>query len=166
LRFMYVLPYSCRRALVEYVVCTDRLLRRAEQQQELTQYVGHILGVRQYRVVGEEQGISPMTDYRFPRRVGRRAMTIGVPGGMLKPTTGFAFTRIQRDAAAIVRSLLEYGHPFRVPATRRPYRLYESLMLRAMAGCGPQAAALLGTLFRYGSTERILRFLDERGAPV
>jgi lycopene beta-cyclase len=85
---------------------------------------------------------------------------------MIKPTTGFAFTRIQRDSAAIVRSLLKHGHPFDVPATPWAYRLYDSLMLRAMAAQGGRVGALLMFLFRYGSTPRILRFLDEGGAPI
>ena len=115
MRFMYVLPYAPERALVEYVVCAGRLIHQAEQQRALAAYVGDILGITQYEIVAQEHGVSPMTDYPFPRRLGRRVMTIGVPAGMLKPTTGFAFTRIQRDSAAIVRSLLEHEQPERRP---------------------------------------------------
>ena len=93
-------------------------------------------------------------------------MHIGIPGGMLKPTTGFAFTRIQRDSAAIVRSLLARGHPFGVTASNRAYRLCDSLLLHAMACRGGQMGSLLTTFFKYGSTGLILKFLDEQGAPV
>jgi lycopene beta-cyclase len=166
MRFFYVLPYTAQRALVEYVVCADQPVRRAAQEQALHVYIREVLGIAQYRVVSQEQGINPMTDYPFPRRAGRHIMRIGIPAGMLKPTTGFAFTRIQRDAAAIVRSLVDHGHPFQVPAAAWGYRLYDSLLLGTMARQGRHMGMLLTTLFRLGSPERILRFLDERGAPL
>jgi lycopene beta-cyclase len=168
-RFFYLLPYSDHEALIEYVACVpgpDRLLDATDQEQAGTAYMTDVLGLDCYRVRAREQGISPMTDYPFPRRQGRHIMNIGVAGGRIKPSTGFAFMRIQHDCAAIVRSLRAAGHPFHVPATRRGYRLYESWMLGAMAGHGPQIGPLLTTFFRYGSTRRILRFLDERGAPI
>lgn len=165
LRFFYLLPYSAHRALIEYVVCTNDLLHRAEQEQEITTYTREILNIGDYNVVATEHGINPMTDYRFPRRTGHHIMSIGVPAGMLKPTTGFAFTRIQRDSAAIVRSLVKRGHPFAVPASRWGYLLYDSVMLRAIAHHGGRIGSLLAFLFRYGSTPSILRFLDEIGVP-
>jgi lycopene beta-cyclase len=166
MRFFYVLPYSDRRALVEYVACTERLLHRAEQEAAIKGYLREVLGVARYRVLSEEQGANPMTDYPFPRRAGRRIMRTGIAGGMLKPTTGFAFTRIQRDSAAIVRSLLGQGHPFGVPVCPGAYRICDSLMLHGMARHGGQMASLLATFFKYGSPRRILRFLDQRGAPL
>ncbi len=165
MRFFYVLPYTPQRALVEYVVCADQLLPRAAQEQAQHTYIRDILGIAQYQVVAREQGINPLTDYPFPRRAGRHILRIGIPGGMLKPTTGFAFTRIQRDAAAVVQSLVAHGHPFAVPAPAAGYRLADSLLLRAMARHGGRMGALLATLFRLGSPAHILRFLDEQGAP-
>ena len=85
---------------------------------------------------------------------------------MLKPSTGFAFARIQRDSAAIVRSLLEHDQPFDVPRAEWAYRLFEPLMLSAMARHGEKLGSVLGALFRMGSTPRILSFLDEQGMPL
>jgi lycopene beta-cyclase len=93
-------------------------------------------------------------------------MAIGIAGGMLKPSTGFAFARIQRDSAEIVRSLLENGQPFDVPRSGWAYRLSEPLMLWAMAGHGQQLGSLLGALFKVGRTRKILSFLDEEGMPI
>ena len=164
-RFCYILPYSSSYALVEFVACGKEAPGPAEQDEALRRYIGDVLCISDYRVVAQEQESNPMTDYTFPRREGAHIMTIGAPAGRLKPTTGFAFTRIQRDSAAIVRSLLEHGHPFSVPPSRTPYRLCDSLMLRAMAHYGPQVGSLFVGLFRIGSTRRILTFLDEEGAP-
>ena len=169
LRFLYVLPSHPQHALVEHVACVPaavKLMDRQEEEEALRYYIERTLGITCYSVVGEEEGVNPMTGYPFPRRKSKHIMTIGIAGGMLKPSTGFAFARIQRDSAAIVRSLLEHGHPFDVPRTGWPYRLSEPLMLWAMARHGQIVGTLLGSLFRVGSTRRILNFLDEKGMPL
>ena len=78
-------------------------------------YLETVLGIKEYRIVATEGGVNPLTDQPFPRRLGRRIMTIGIPGGRVKPSSGYAFWRIQQDSAAIVRSLLQVEHPFDVP---------------------------------------------------
>ena len=168
-RFLYVLPSHRRRALVEHVACipaSHRLMHKQEQEEALKSYIERTLGITGYTVAGQEQGVNPMTDYPFPRRTSSHAMTIGIAGGMLKPSTGFAFARIQRDSAAIVSSLLDHGHPFDVPRTEWPYRLFEPVMLWAMARDGEKVGSLLGALFKVGRTHRILSFLDEKGMPL
>jgi lycopene beta-cyclase len=141
-------------------------MHKQEQDLALKNYIESTLGVTGYRVVNQEQGVNPMTDSPFPRRRGRHVMVIGIAGGMLKPSTGFAFARIQRDSAAIVRSLVEHGQPFNVSRTDWVYRLFDPLMLWAMARKGEQVGSLLGMLFRVGRTHRILSFLDEKGLPL
>lgn len=159
-RFFYVLPFSEHHALVEYV-----LLSRDEYDQALQVYLETVLGIKDYRILAEESGINPMTDQPFPRRAGRRIMTIGVLGGRVKPTTGYAFCRIQQDSAAIVQSLLRVGHPFNVPPDSRYYRLCDSLMLQIMVRHGEQIKPIFTALFKHNPIERVFRFLDETASP-
>jgi len=88
-------------------------------------------------------------------------MTIGIQGGRIKPSTGYAFTRMQKDSSAIVRSLLEVGHPFRVPAGPRRYRVFDSVLLEMMTQHGERIESIFTALFKYNPAERIFRFLDE-----
>ncbi len=167
--FLYVLPYGEHHGLVEHVACIPanrRLMRGREQEQHLKNYIEHTLGISGYTVLREEQGVNPMTDYPFPRHRSRHVMAIGIAGGQLKPSTGFAFARIQRDSEAIVRSLLTHNHPFDVPRTEWPYRLFEPLMLWLMSKHGNMVGSMLGFLFKIGRTHRILDFLDEHGLPI
>ena len=105
--FFYILPHDKQRALLEYTVFSHQPWPRAEYERELRAYLEGTLSLSDYRMVGTEQGIIPMTDHPFRRRLGRRIMAIGTAGGMVKPSTGYAFARIQRDSRAIVRSLLD-----------------------------------------------------------
>jgi lycopene beta-cyclase len=162
MRFFYVLPTSSRRALVEYTLFSERVLEEAEYQDALRAYLREVLGVDRYEVAATEFGIIPMTDYPFPRRLGRRIMAIGTRGGRVKPSTGFAFRRIQADTANIVRSLEIHGDPFHIPADPLSHRLYDSTMLRIMQGDPERVGDILLGMFGRNPVARVFQFLDER----
>jgi lycopene beta-cyclase len=124
------------------------------------------LQIKSYRILGREAGVSPQTGYRFPRRTGQHIMTIGTKGGRIKPSSGYAFTRIQADSAAIVRSLIQAGHPFQVPADPWLYRFNDTVILRIMAQRGEWAKPFFTTLFKHNPIDRIFRFLDQRASPL
>jgi lycopene beta-cyclase len=161
MHFFYVLPFSEHCALVESVLCTAVPVSWELCEQALRVYLGTILGIKAYSTRREEQGISPLTDWPFPRQTGKRIMAIGTHGGMVKPSTGYAFLRIQEDSSAIVRSLLEVGHPFSVPPGPRRYRYFDAVMLEIMTHDGERIEPTFTALFKRNPVERIFRFLDE-----
>lgn len=163
-RFFYVLPYSERRALVEYTLFSTAHLCQSEYQGALKAYIQDTLGIQRYRILGRESGGIPVTDHPFPRRTGQRIMAIGLKGGRLKPTAGYAFTRIQKDSAAILRSLLENGHPFDVPTDPERYRFMDALLLDLMCLHGEQIKPIFTELFKNNPVERIFRLLDEEAS--
>ena len=59
LRFFYLLPYSDHHALIEYVVCTDDLLHRAEQEQAITTYIREILNIEATTLLPRSKGSTP-----------------------------------------------------------------------------------------------------------
>jgi lycopene beta-cyclase len=160
MRFFYVLPLSARRALVECVT-----LGALDYESALREYLGTVLGLESYRILPVEGGASPITDQPFQRRAGASVLNIGVLGGMIKPSTGYAFLRIQQDSRAIVESLLQTGHPFRLPGGSRYYRLCDATLLQIMAHQGDRMEAILAALFQNNPVERVLRFLDEAATP-
>jgi len=107
-------------------------------------------------------GIIPMTDHPFPRQLGNRVLSIGARGGRVKPSTGFAFSRIQRDTRAIVNSLVHHHHPFDIPPDSRRHRFYDSIMLDVMLRQNDQVKQILTTMFTRNPVQRILRFLDDQ----
>ena len=138
LRFFYVLPLSEHEALIEFV-----LLGPEKYDQALRDYVENTLGIKDYRVVATEGGVSPLTDYPFERRTSEHVMTIGTPGGRVKPSSGYAFTRIQNDSSAIVQSLIKTGQPFNISADSRLYCLCDALLLDIMSRHGETLPAIL-----------------------
>lgn len=159
--FFYVLPFSAHQALIEYVS-----LNAGDYTRALETYIETVLRIKDYEILAREGGVNPLTDYPFPRRLGAHRIAIGTLGGRVKPTSGYAFIRIQHDSAAIVRSLRDTGSPFHIPSDSSYYRLCDSLMLQLMHRRGADAVPLFVDLFKNNPARRVLRFLDETASPV
>jgi len=164
MRFMYILPESSTRALVEYTLFSPTLLSQAEYEAALQNYISNILQIPTYRILAVEQGSIPMTDMPFPRDGGKHILNVGTRGGRVKPSSGYAFGRIQADSRAIVSSLLRCQHPFDIPLSAPRYRLFDSLILQIMRRQPDDCAALFTAMFKHNSVPRIFRFLDEDGS--
>jgi|YelNatPaOPRAMG01_1025707.scaffolds.fasta_scaffold08645_8 lycopene beta-cyclase len=162
LTFFYILPFSDTHALVEYTLFSTELLPSEEYDHALQDYIANRLGVNQYQIKAVESGVIPMTDHPFPRQLGKRVLSIGTRGGRVKPTTGYAFSRIQRDTQAIVSSLERMKHPFAIPADSKRHRFYDSLMLEIFAYPDNPLKQIMTSMFIHNPVQRVFRFLDEQ----
>lgn len=161
MRFFYVLPFTRRRALVEYTLFSADLLKDHEYDRAIAEYVEKVRQISSYRIDAVEKGVIPMTDRPFPRRLGSHVMAIGTKGGLVKPSSGYAFLRMQKDAAAIVRSLENNGHPFHVQPAPSRYHLFDSLMLQVMHRQGSRMVEIFTRLFQNNRIQDVFKFLDE-----
>ncbi|RSK42705.1 lycopene cyclase family protein [Hymenobacter perfusus] len=161
-RFIYVLPFSKRRALVEYTLFSADTLPQAEYEAAMRTYLEE-LGVTDFRIEAVEIGAIPMTDHPLPTTAGQHVFNLGTRAGRAKPSTGYAFKRIQAHSARLVAGLAATGHPPR-PATadQWQFRLFDTLLLDIMQRQGEQTSRIFTELFRRNPVERIFDFLDER----
>ncbi|MBN1923081.1 MAG: Lycopene cyclase [Anaerolineae bacterium] len=164
MRFMYILPFSERSALVEFTLFSARLLSQADYEAALRDYIRDVLGVGEFCITAKENGVIPMTDQPFPRRASRYVMRTGTRGGRVKASSGFAFFRTVQDSHAIARSLIAHGHPFDIPVPPRRYRLFDSMLLQILYRRGDLAERVFADLFSKNPLDRLLRFLDEEGS--
>ncbi len=160
-RFVYTLPFAESRALIEYTLFSPELLPSEAYDAGLRTYVEDLLGIRRYKIKHVEAGVIPMTDHPFLRRLGQHVMAIGTKGGRVKPSTGYAFLRIQRDSAAIVQSLIKHDQPFNVPAQRGRFHLHDAILLNIMTHHPDDLKPIFTLMFRNNPILRIFRFLDE-----
>ncbi len=105
--FFYLLPFSRRKALVEYTLFSEELLSDGQYEAGLTSYISDKVGLEpgSYRIERTEKGVIPMEDRRWPRLYCPHVYNIGIAGGQVKPSTGYTFTRIQQQSAEIVKSI-------------------------------------------------------------
>jgi lycopene beta-cyclase len=164
MRFVYVLPSSARRALVELTLFSEALLTPTEYEAGLRAYLQHQIGLSpaDFRIIATEAGVIPMTDHPLPMRGGASIVRIGSAGGASKPSTGFTFRRVQHQTTGIVAALAATGAPWLPESVAaRRFRLYDAMMLNVLAHHGGRGEEVFCQLFRRNPIERILRFLDE-----
>ncbi len=161
-RFLYVLPFDEYKALVEYTVFSPTVEPRECYEAVLKDYIEQQIGVKYYTILETEQGAIPMTDMLLPEKAGQKIIYIGANGGAIKPTTGYAFLRIQQQARRIAETLVATGSPFGGVAPQRRFRFYDRLLLDILQNDGEQSAPIFSRLFRRNNIELILKFLDER----
>ena len=161
MRFIYILPFSEKEALVEYTLFSPELLAEEAYDAGLEDYIRDILGLTTYDILDVEQGQIPMTDQPFPRFPTPFHMTIGTKGGRVKPSTGYAFWRTQKDSHAIIHSLLEFGNPAHIPGEKRQFKIFDSIMLEVMEKNGGRMAEIFTAMFENNPIQRVFRFLDE-----
>jgi lycopene beta-cyclase len=158
--FVYVLPLSQHEALVEYTLFTGQLLQQEAYDEVVFEYIKQMLKIDAYDVVSSEFGVIPMTDIPFPANNGN-VINIGTVGGQTKPSTGYTFTFIQKQADAIA-SLLAAGE-FPVVKnnfTSKKFHWYDSILLRVLATGKLPGAFIFSELFRKNKITDVFRFLD------
>ena len=161
-RFIYVLPFSPRKALVEYTLFSENTLPKAEYEAAIRAYLSTTLGLKDYRITAEEVGAIPMTDHPLPARQGAHILNLGTRGGRAKPSTGYAFRRIQQHSARLVAALASTGHPPADPTGDKwQFRLFDTLLLDIMQRQGETTRDIFRQLFERNPVERLFRFLDE-----
>ncbi len=159
--FFYILPFSPHRALVEYTLFSTELLPLVEYEAALHAYLSETLHLKTYTIEAREHGVIPMTDKPFPRRRGKRILAVGTLGGRVKPSTGYAFARIQMDSQRIVHSLANKGHPFAIPPDPPRRQFYDSTILDVLA-CEPERGwSIFSEIFSKNPASRVLKFLGD-----
>ncbi|QNE41389.1 lycopene cyclase [Hymenobacter sp. NBH84] len=162
-RFIYVLPFSPTKALVEYTLFSAEVLPKDEYEEAMRAYLRDTLGVENFQIEAEEVGAIPMTDHPLPARAGARIINLGTRAGRAKPSTGYAFQRIQAHTARLVAALAETGAPPRhLTGDRWQFHLFDTLLLDIMQRRGEITSRIFSDLFTNNPLERVLRFLDER----
>lgn len=157
--FVYVLPFSKRRALVEYTLFSEKLLPREAYDQALDNYLRTYLHLTQYQVSETEFGVIPMTNYGFEQGSGR-VCNIGTAGGFTKGSSGYTFRFIQKKSERIVASLKAHGHPFAGIADPSRFSFYDSVLLHVLQHRQMAGDRIFARLFRKNKAQEVLRFLD------
>jgi lycopene beta-cyclase len=164
LAFGYVLPLAPDRALVEYTEFSRTPLAADAYQTALDHYCRTVLGLGTFTVEAAEQGVIPMTDARFPRRVGDAVFRIGTAGGATRPATGYTFAAVQRQSRAIADALRDGRRLVPAPHGRRALAM-DAVLLRALDTGRIDGPGFFTGLFRRTPPERLLRFLDGGTSP-
>lgn len=155
--FMYVLPYSKRKALIEFTAFSARVWDDAIYENALRKYLkGH-----SYRVLGKEQGVIPMSTTPF-HKVGSEYHTkIGTAGSWVKPSTGYSFMASSEKIKQVIANI-KADRPVAENLINWRFRYYDRLLLDILERDNARGPALFDTLYKKNNIDLLFRFLDEK----
>jgi lycopene beta-cyclase len=159
--FVYIMPFSKRKALIEYTLFSESLLTSAKYDDGLSNYIKQVLGISSFRRIEEEFGVIPMTNHRFPTHDGQ-VIYIGTAGGQTKGSSGYTFRFIQKHSAAICELLANGKRPVVTPSKK--FNFYDSVLLRILHEKKIPGSKIFTALFKRNSAQSILKFLDNESA--
>lgn len=162
--FVYVLPITTTRALVEVTVFGADPLRPEDLAFMLETAIARRTGDAPFRLLRSEHGTLPMGLCAITKNPDRSYVRAGVMAGGARPSTGFAFQRIQRWADACAKSILEGVLPTWHTPDPLVLRVMDHLFLNVLRANPEKAGELFCSLFGKADTLRVIRFLNGEGA--
>jgi len=164
LSFVYFLPITGRRALIEYTQFTPQLLEPNEYDLRIQQYIDRFTALKNVRVVEKEFGVIPMTNHPFP--VNHRGIwNIGTAGGQTKASTGYTFQFIQKQSQAIADTLCHSkGKIKSFPKDAARFQFYDSVLLNILGRQKPGGREIFTRLFEKNKAFDLFRFLDNESS--
>ena len=164
--FVYVMPLSPVKALIEYTLFTPALLTPEQYEVEINNYINNILQLKDYTVVEEEFGVIPMTNAVFSV-IENGVYNIGTAGGQTKASTGYTFQFIQKQTEAIVTLLLQNKKPcVTTDFFKKRFKFYDSTLLNLLTNEHLDGADFFSTLYKNNSAAAIFKFLDNETSLV
>lgn len=159
-RFMYVLPFSEREALVEYTLFSEDLLPEEEYEDAIRLYMKEDLQCDTYEILDREKGRIPMTSYNFKQHNTENLLHIGIAGGWAKASTGYTF----RSSALKVQKLVKHlkaNRSFSSFDKKSRFWFYDLLLLDILKRDNSQGRRIFESIFKKRSPQLLFKFLDE-----
>ena len=91
LHFMYILPFSHNKALVESTVFSKNVFDSSWYREKIYKYLNQ-KNIIDFKETGAEKGIIPMFLTEEKNSSNPNVLNIGIRGGACKPSTGYAFS--------------------------------------------------------------------------
>ena len=165
--FMYVLPTSTTKALVEYTLFSPRVLEKESYVTALKKYIKEDLKIDNYTIEHEEFGVIPMSLAKFEKTSKPNVINLGTSGGFTKASTGYTFQFIQKNVAEIVNNLEVGKRPNPSTAFKdKVYQWYDRTLLDVLLTKKLTGKEVFTKIFQKIPAKKILAFLGNESTLV
>ena len=158
-QFIYVLPFAPDHALVEHTSFARGGMAPHKRQRAIRQFLDC-----EHEVLRQERGRLPMTTVRLPSARSERTVAIGVAGGALRASSGYAFTRVQAHSTAIARAIAAGAPPPKRAGAAHRHAL-DVVFINALVQQPETFPELFRTLVERVPADAFARFMTDRSTP-
>jgi lycopene beta-cyclase len=166
--FFYLLPLSSTEALVENTYFLPLICPAERHRIEICDYLQMRYGLKpgDFVVTEEESGAIPMTTARRETPRGSRVTPIGLAGGAARPSSGYAFLRIQRQARELAEKVVSgkivNSADQQKSLSRSKYTFFDTIFLQVLADRPELAPQIFGRMFDQAAPVSVVQFLGDR----
>lgn len=163
--FMYVLPHTKNRALVEFTYFTENIVKNQHYDTYLKQYISKYLHIKNYKIVETEIGQIPMTTFKFEAFNTSKVTKIGTAGGWVKASTGYSFKLTEKKVAKIIENI-KSNQIATKGLFKSKYKFYDKVFLQVLKDNNEKGEWIFKQFYSKNSTPTIFKFLDEESSLI
>jgi lycopene beta-cyclase len=156
--FMYVLPLSSTKALVEYTLFSKHILQESFYDEQIDLYLDKSHPGLQYKTLHAEMGAIPMTTQPMAKSK-TPIYVIGTLGNAVKPSTGFGFHFIQEQTSSIVHQL-ENNLPVNTEVHTTRHQFYDAVLLDILYFNKMKGSEIFSRIFAKNKASTVFKFLS------
>jgi lycopene beta-cyclase len=165
--FVYILPFARDEALVEVTTFGPEIPDISDHRHWLNSEIAQLARGQSYDVLREERAFIPMVLPRpGPPNAPARFAHAGLRGGAARPSTGYAYQRIQQMADLCAAQILRGADNIDLCIDSPVTRFMDGVFLRVLQRRPDRGPDLFSALFRNAPADRLERFLSGSTAPI
>ena len=157
--FIYVLPFSKTKALIEYTFFTPFITEESVYDEAIKNYLKDELKL-DYKILETEIGNIPMTDFPFWNYNTKHITKIGTGGGWVKGSTGYSFKHTEKHVAKIIQNM-KAGQTPSDQLFEKKFKFYDTIFLNVLKNENEKGAWIFERFYSKNSIRTMFRFLDE-----
>ena len=156
--FMYLLPITDKKALVEYTLFSPSMLESAQYDLVLNTYLEEHYKGQTYQIQHTEMGAIPMTSKKLTSNDGA-VVSIGTMGDAVKASTGYAFQFIQQQTQQIVHQL-KLNQALNPAVHHTRHQFYDAVLLYILYHDLMEGSEIFKRIFEKNKVDTIFKFLS------
>ena len=164
LAFIYILPTSKKKALIEFTVFSERILSKEELIEYLNKSIAQKIAGSPYEILRVEHGTLPMGNKLPTKNSDPSYVFAGLFEGGARPSSGYAFQRIQSWAKKCAHSMIASNTLCTLPKDRWLQSFMDGLFLMVIKKNPTIAASLFESLFRKCDLKTVVKFMSDQAS--
>jgi lycopene beta-cyclase len=158
-QFLYVLPFSKRRALFELTQFSKELFAPEKLAYSLNEFLQNTFGKHNFKILRTEYACLPMGLKSEAKSKSSDYYYAGTVAGAIRPATGYAFIRIQQWAHQCARELFEGTRLSKLKQSTPLIRAMDRIFLNVIRDTPALGAVFYQALAECVSGKSLVRFL-------